>query len=69
MGTPERTFPEVKPAKRKVDDGRILFFHKYVLGESSEVENDVRRELLTLVSSQSTCIFLKGVGHVERVWG
>jgi len=61
---PERTLPEVKPAEREVDDRRILLFHKYVLGEPFEVENDIRWELLTLVSSQSSCIFLEGVGHV-----
>ena len=46
-----RTLPEVKPAERKVDDRWIFFFHKYILGEPLEVENDIRWELLTLVSS------------------
>ena len=59
--TQKRTLPEVKPAERKVDDGWILFFHKYVLGEPLEVEDNIRWELLTLVSSQGACVFLKGV--------
>ena len=67
MDTPGRTLPEVKPAERKIDDRRILFFHEYVLGESFEVENDIRWELLTLVSPQGARIFLGGVCHVQRI--
>ena len=63
MNTPKRTLPEVKPAERKVDNRWILLFHKHVLGEPFKVENDVRRKLLTFVSSQRACIFLGGVGH------
>ena len=63
-GAPKRTFSEVKPTEWEVDDGRILLFHKYVLSETSEVENNIWWELLTFVSSQSASIFLKGVGHV-----
>ena len=63
MNDLKRTLPEVEPAERKVDDCRILFFHEYVLGEPSEVENNIRRKLLTLVSSQSTRIFLRWVGY------
>ena len=63
-GTQKRTLPEVKSTERKVDDRWILFFHKYILGESLEVENDIRWKLLTLVSPQRACVFLKGVGHI-----
>ena len=66
MNVPKRTFPEVKPTKRKIDDSRILFLHEYILGETFEIENDVRWELLTLVSPQSACVFLEGVSYVER---
>ena len=64
MHTPKRTFPEVKSAKWKINDCRILFFHEYILGESPKVENNIRWELLTLVSSQNARIFLKSVGNV-----
>ena len=67
MYTPKRTFPEVKPAKRKIDDRRILFLHEYVLSESFKVENNIRRELLALVSSQNARIFLKSAGNAWRV--
>jgi len=67
MYTLKRTFPEVKPAEREIHDGRILFFHEYVLGEPFKVENNIRWELLTLVSSQNARIFLKSVGNAERV--
>jgi hypothetical protein len=63
MYIPKRTFPEVKPAERKIDDRQILLFHEYVLGELFKVENNIWRELLTLVSSQSARIFLKCVGN------
>lgn len=67
MYTPKRTFPEVKPAEREIDNGRILFFHEYVLGEPFKVENNIRWELLTLVSSQNARVFLESVGNAHQV--
>lgn len=34
------TIPEINTAQGKVDNGRVLFFHKIVLGEPFKMEND-----------------------------
>jgi len=53
-GVRNSTVFEVQTTKGEVHDSGVLLFNKHVLGKTFEVEDDVRRQTLALVSAEVT---------------
>jgi len=56
----EPTFFEVQATQREVNNCRVLLLNEVVLGETLEMNNDVRWQPLAFIASQMSSRFLGG---------